>query len=310
MTPVPPRPRLARGTILLNALVLVAALSAAAVLLLARAEGARVRAAAQVETAQLGALLNGAEALALERVFLTSAPGPVASGGSWASPVGPVAAGPGQITARIEDLQGRFNLNRLADPQDEDGREVFERLVARLGLPGPVATAVMAHLGAPSGTDAARYGAMVPPRSPRGGALATHWQLADVPGLDAGARARLSAHVAALPGDARLNVNTAGPEVLASLLPGATGAALAQLRTQAGTRPFTSREAFIQTLRRRVPAGTADGLDPGRLDIRSNWFLLHAEARLGDRIVRRQAVIEVRPLPEPARVAYRADQWF
>ena len=57
-------------------------------------------------------------------------------GGSYGSGMGLPVIGldRGRVTGQINDLQGRVNINRLANPADELARESFERLAVRLGL--------------------------------------------------------------------------------------------------------------------------------------------------------------------------------
>ena len=64
----------------------------------------------------------------------------------WAADLPPIPVDGGVISGRVEDLQGRFNLNNLVTPQgeeDELARRQFERLLESLQLdPGIAAIAV------------------------------------------------------------------------------------------------------------------------------------------------------------------------
>lgn len=300
-----------KGFVLVNALILVAAMSAAAVYMLARAEGVRVRAAAATEAAQLGLYLDAFEALAVEMLMRDGGGGsPVDHPGeTWARAVPPVDLDRGKVTGQIRDLQGRFNLNALANPDDTFARESFERLALRLGVAPQKVEDIVAFLSVGGPDDKGGYARQTPPIAPVGGAMTMREQLAQIPSLSAGDLERLLPVVAVLPSDAAMNVNTVSAEVLASLFPSANAAGLATLVAEARRQPFTAPELFIEELIAIVPAEELQELPDGYFTVGSSWFEAEIAAELEGRVVKRRVVIQRLPLPQAPLVAYRLDQW-
>lgn len=282
------RRRSDRGVVLLNALVIVAALASAATLLLARAETGRGLQHGAAEAAQLRLYLDAYEALALRAL---AAPGTPAADLS-------VPLDRGEVAGTLLPLQGRFNVNWLADPEDAWARETLERLAARLGVPaGDVA--VLAAAVSREGAPPAAFARRDPPEAAPAGPVPMAEALAGLPGLSPAAT-RLSPYLAALPGHAGLDLNAASPELLRAALPAASDATLGRLRAAA---PHGSVEAALMLL---GPA--AAELDPTRFAVAGTWFEARIAARLGDTGARRRTVFERRTLPRGPRVAYRLDE--
>lgn len=301
----------ARGFVLVNALVLVAALAAMAVFMLSRAETARQRGGAALEAAQLGLYLDAFEALAREMLERDAAGGLPADhpGEAWARDLPPVVLDRGQVTGQISDLQGRFNLNRLANPGDVFARESFDRLAQQLGL-SPQRVEDIVDFLSPGGPENPRdYTRADPPVLPVGGAALMREQLRQIPALSERDYARLAPYVAMLPGDATININTTSGKVLASLFPNANAAVLEALVQSARRQPFQSVDGFITELLRVIPAEDLDALPDGLFGVGSSWFEAEIAAELDGRVAKRRAVIQRLPLPQPALVAYRLDQW-
>ncbi|MDQ2092212.1 type II secretion system minor pseudopilin GspK [Marimonas arenosa] len=301
----------ARGFVLVNALVLVAALAAVAVFMLGRAETARFRAGAALEAAQLKLNLDAFEALAREVLEQDAGTGLPADhpGEAWARAVPPVALERGQVTGRIADLQGRFNLNRLANPEDVFARESFDRLALRLGMSRQRVDDIVEFLSPGGPRIANDYARAQPPLRPVGGAALMREQLRQIPGLSERDYARLAPHVAMLPGRTTINVNTVSGEVLASLFPNANAAAMEALVQSARRQPFQAVDGFITELLRVMPEEDVAALPEGLLGVGSTWFEVEITAELDGRVAMRRAVIRRLPLPQPALVAYRLDEW-
>ena len=298
-----------RGFVLVNALVLVAALAAVVVFLLQRSEGLRIRLTASQEAAQLEQYLGAFDALALHLLFSDHGGGADHLGESWALTLPPVVLDRGEVTGDIHDLQGRFNLNWLADPEDTEVAAAFDVLALRLGLSARQAEAVRAFLRPGGAQNQAAYSAQAPAIAPVGGAVLMPVQLRQVPGLSAAQHDRLSAHVAALPGDSQLNINTATPDVLAAMLPAARPALVALILQERRAAPFVSRDDLGARLQVRLGDQALEGLDLERFGIGSSWFGLRSSARLGTSRATRQAVIlrlggQTRP-----SLVWHLDQW-
>ncbi|MCE8009873.1 type II secretion system minor pseudopilin GspK [Aestuariivita sp.] len=293
-----------RGFVLVNALVLVAALSAVSLFLLARAEGARTRLAEGQGAVQTRLYLDAFEALALS--MLTADRGPVDHlGEGWATTRYTVPLDRGEVSGQLVDLQGRFNVNWLSNIEDLEAHAAFDRLLADLGLPSARARAIIDFVTPGGRGDIAAFARNVPAINPVGGPILMLEQLADVPGLTGAELARLRPYLAALPGDATLNVNTAPARVLYSLLPGASLTAVDRLIQNRATDPFASSEALATKLASIMSADAFKELDETRFGIGSDWFHAEIAAELEGRILRRQTVFERPPPPARVRVAYR-----
>lgn len=301
------------GFVLVNALVLAAALAAAAALLLTRTETTRARLQAGQQAAQLTLALDAFEALAAARLSRAAADGP-----AWAAPVEAAElAGGAVLSGGISDLQGRFNVNWLADPQDSAAREAFDRLLKQLALPPQAGAAIRGFLQPGGPTDRAAWARLDPPLDPVGGALLSTRQLQGIPGLSPRAYAQLLPFIAALPGDARLNVNTAPPRVLAALLPQMPPAALDRLAARRRRQPFASAQDFLAAAGLEQAAAGQDGAETGsgdspasllsedRLTVSSDWFQAEAEVQLGALSGRRVTVLHRQGPRQQAAVAWR-----
>ena len=236
------------GFVLINALILVAALSAVAVYLLSRAEGSRTRLEAVQKADALALGLDAVEALALTRLDADLRQDDIDHPSEvWARPEAGLDLALGTAEMTISDEQGRFNLNWLADPDDTGARAAFDRLIASLGLPPQVAVA-LAGFVRPDETGQGDNATRRLPPAPIGGSVAMLPQIAEIPGITASIYAQLAPHLAALPGDSGLNVNTATPEVLAAFLPGLPRARLDRALARRRVTPFATVDAFFSTI--------------------------------------------------------------
>lgn len=291
------------GFVLVNALVLVAAMASVAVFLLSRAETTNTRLSHGQSTVQTRLYLDAFESLAL--TVLTADIGALDhSGEAWARPRLTVPLDRGQVSGEIADLQSRFNVNWLSNIEDPEARDAFARLLSELGLPDSRAASIIDFVtpGAKSGSAFARR---VPPISPRGGPVVMFEQLAHVPGLSARELERLRPYVSALPGDATLNINTASAPVLRSLLPGASSGAIDGLIQRRTRQPISSADDLSKALAGMMSAEAFEALDETRFSIGSNWFHADIAAELEGRILFRQVVLERQEPPKGVRIAYR-----
>lgn len=295
--------RRARGFVLVNALVLVAALSVVALALLSRAEGGRVRMLAAGQAVQLELYLDAYEALS--RSVLDGDTGAVDHPGeTWARAYTALPLDRGQVAGELRDLQGMFNLNWLTNPEDEETREAFDRLLARLGVAPRVGDGILAALSPGGAGQKAQRAQSVAEDLPGGAAL----MLDQLPIPDK-ALARVRPYVTVLPGDSQLNVNTTTAPVLASFLPGVNLAALDALLGTRTREPFVSVDDFMGRMIETVGAELTSELNEDRFSVGSDWFEARITAGLEDRIATRIVVLRRFPLPEGAQVAYRQDRW-
>jgi general secretion pathway protein K len=145
----------------------------------------------------------------------------------WAKPFPALNTETGTILLRIEDENGRINLNRLASgARSLDGRR-YSDLLLRLGLDEQLTGTLADWLdrndvvtATPEGAEQDWYGELEPPYEPRNGPLYSFAELALVKGYDAAALRALRPFTAVLEGtEQTVNINTAPEDVLRALDP-------------------------------------------------------------------------------------------
>ncbi len=145
---------------------------------------------------------------------------------AWGLQITPLPIEGGQIQGRIEDLNGRFNLNNLVDAQgatDPVAVEGFRRLLELLELDTRLADRMADWIDRdlepnfPDGAEDAEYLSRQPPfRTANRPVTSVSELLLVFPELGAAGYARLRPYVTALPRGTLININTALPEVLLS----------------------------------------------------------------------------------------------
>ena len=284
-----------RGVALINALVLVAGLSAIAVGLMLHSDMARQRLAGMTEAGQAAAYLDAAQVLGMQ--LLTQAPGvPEAThlGQGWAQGYRDEPIDQGRVSLQISDLQGRFNLGWLAPVEDDSFDELlraqalqaFGQLMQDIGLPATTRRRLVQALDPDLGQRVTAWGrATRPPPLP----LSDIGQLRLIEGLSDTDHATLAPFVAALPGLQGMNLNTVRPEVLAAFLPGVSAANLARMLDAA--RPFTENGQALEWFENSFGEGALERIDLFGLDISSDWFELQLDARLDTLRLRRKVIV-------------------
>ena len=222
----------------------------------------------------------------------------------WSSDLQPLPIEGGLMRARLWDLQGRYNLNNLAQPGADANGElaVFRRLLANLGLDPGLAEAVAdwvdpdteSRLG---GAEDDHYLRLSPPYRAANRPMADPSELRLVRGMQAPSYARLAPFVTALPEPTAVNVNSAPVAVLEALA--ADDGWLGPVLARRGREP-------IQSLAALQDAGL--GLPAARLTTASGYFLLRTHVVLGP--VERTFDSLLRRLQEHIMVLQRAGKLY
>ena len=173
---------------------------------------------------------QGAEALAAYGLRLAQKADPqhTYAAEGWAQPVGPLEVVPGvMLSAQLEDLQGRFNLNSLVRQDGTpDPVEVgaFQQLLAMLGLE-PKWAGYMADWidrdivpSIPDGAEDSVYMGQTPPYRTPNRYITSASELLALPGFGRDRYVALAPYVIALPYGVKLNVCTAKALVLDAFL--------------------------------------------------------------------------------------------
>ncbi|XQR91280.1 type II secretion system minor pseudopilin GspK [Stutzerimonas urumqiensis] len=207
-------------------------------------------------------------------------------GEDWAQPIAAFELDEGSLQVRIEDLAGRFNLNSLVQNQQANDAaiEQFQRLLLGLDIEAPYAQRLVDWMdvdqttaGENSAEDSA-YGLLDPPYRTAGRRLYDVSELRLLLGMSERDFQRLAPHVAALPADVALNVNTVGARVLASLDESLT---LAAARAAVNNRKEGGYKDVAGFLAQPALAGTE--LEGTPLAVESQFFQATSEVSLGDR---------------------------
>lgn len=163
----------------------------------------------------------------------------------------------GELFGRIEDLQGRFNVNNLVDQNgevDELALEQFRRLLIALELDprfaGIAADWIDANLeaGFPDGAEDAIYTGFVPAYRTPNLPITHATELAALEGMDKASFDILAPHIVALPGRTGINVNTATAAVLQSLGENLTAADVESLIAERENGGFADVQNTFSTL--------------------------------------------------------------
>lgn len=153
-------------------------------------------------------------------------------GEPWAQPLPPLPVeGPfaqGEVVGRLIDLQSRFNLNNLLNPDgtaNQPQLERFQRLLTQTGNDPQLAEAVIDWMDAdtemrfPGGAEDDTYLGRIPGVLAANRPFRSIGELALIEGFEAEGLAQLRPHVTALPEVTLVNANTATPQLLLALDP-------------------------------------------------------------------------------------------
>jgi general secretion pathway protein K len=144
----------------------------------------------------------------------------------WATALPPIEVEGGIVSGKIEDLQGRFNVNNLMTQGGENGDaevEYFKRLLEVLGLEPDLVQALRDWIDPdikvrfPDGAEDEYYLLQEPPYRAANRPLVSISELRLVKGFTPEVMQVLLPHVTALPESTPINVNTATPAVLQAL---------------------------------------------------------------------------------------------
>lgn len=172
------------------------------------------------------------------------------------------------LAGQIYDAQARLNLSALVDArgvQSEPNIKALRKLLSLLGKPESTADPIVARVM--QGADkAALDGKVTPALRPPITRLA---DLLDVPNLDPSVVAVLEPYAIVLPSSAtQININTAGPEVLAAAIEGLDVSGARRYVANRERAPALSLEAEGKKF------GSNVTLEPRLLSVGSSFFLV------------------------------------
>jgi len=199
----------------------------------------------------------------------------------WATDLPGLPIDGGELFGRVEDLQGRFNINNLIDQNgevDPAARERFRRLLVALALDPRFAGIAADWLDAnqdaefPDGAEDSIYTGMTPPYRSANQTLTSVSELAALEGMDKETFDALAPHITALPGRTDINVNTATPAVLQSLDENMSVSAVEALISERENGGFADIQTAFSSL---VEPDVLNSLDEA-----TNYFQLRVVVRI------------------------------
>ena len=212
----------------------------------------------------------------------------------WAYPLPATPIANGSIEGRIEDAQGRVNLNNLAlaNAQGTIERMRMMQLLSAKGV-NPALVDTIADWtdadGSPraNGAEDAYYEQRSPTALAANMPLVRAAEMTSVRGASAKVWTALADDVVALPAGAPLNINTAPTNVIAAAIPGLAGDKLAAFVADRARKPFTTMAELRERLPRDVTLPEAASFSFG-----SSYFLVSVRSRQGDAIAQARALLK------------------
>jgi len=211
---------------------------------------------------------------------------------NWAYDLPPLPIEGGYISGRLQDLQGRFNLNSVLDPLQA---ERFTRLCQTLGVDPGFIPALQDWIDADTeervnGAEDDSYTLLLPSYRAANRDLADTSELLLVRGVSVEDYNILMHYVSALPGGIEINVNTALPLVLQSLANELDPADVEEVVDTRDDRPFQDVERFV-----KQSIFDEKGMQEDYLTVSSQYFLLTANVMLGNAPLTLQSVLSRSP---------------
>lgn len=211
------------------------------------------------------------------------------------------------ITAKITDLQGRFNINTLVDKGKPDAQQLtrFRRLLHLMDLETDLVDSVIdwiddnEDLHYPAGAEDDDYLQSTPAYRAGNQMMSDKDELIWVKGITNQASRRLSQHLVALPEQTPVNVNSATAQVLMSLADGLSITDAESIIQHREKTPFEDIKLF---LKQDALAGIV--MSPKGLSVDSHYYLLEGEIQIGEVVLRFASTIHLQD-KELARVIRR-----
>ncbi len=202
----------------------------------------------------------------------------------WATALPPIAVEGGVVSGKVEDLQGRFNLNNLVgeDGKASDAEQAyFTRLLDLLGLEKSLADTLTDWIDAdidvrfPDGAEDEHYLLNEPAYRTANRPLTHVSELRLVKGFNPEVLKLLAPHVTALPGYTLINVNTATAVMLQALHSELDQSTAETLLADRGDTGYQSVDDFLgHTVLAGLELDTA-------IDVGSDYFRILTDVVVG-----------------------------
>jgi general secretion pathway protein K len=249
----------------------------------------------------------------------------------WARELPPVSADGGIVSGRIEDLQGRFNLNSVISGGSVNtyAIDTFTCLLDRYGKAQgarDIASSLVDWIDSDqnvynnTGAEDLDYLSKDPPYRTASRILTSPSELLLIDGMTIDIYEALQPYITALPVDVKrsaegevdqstINVNTASEELLNCVGGGTDPIGSALLDEIESSGPFTSQEEVHSFIRSFLNIEENFNASQWPLDVKSNYFLQSTRAEFGDLVLLMRHVVQRDE--DGARVIMRifGEQW-
>jgi len=285
MMPWHRKPPREQGVALITAVLIVALAAAVVTAMIGRQQLDIRRTANMLEADQIALYARGLASWAGEILSRDHRAGRVDHlNEAWATVLPPISVENGQLSGRLEDMQGRFNLNSLVVGGVPDPLAVarFRRLLRLLGLDEDLAVAVLDWLdadinpGFPAGAEDDLYLGLEPAYRAGNSRMVSPSELRLINAIDGTAYDKLQPHISTLPVPTPINVNTATAPVLMSLAENISEENAQQLINGRGKEGYASVAQFLANKELAGREIVGDGLSVG-----SNYFMAIGDVQFG-----------------------------
>ena len=278
-----------RGYVLINALLLVAALSALAVQSLQESTTRRGEVSDARTGAELALMADAGVAFAVEliRRDLDRAPYDDESE-AWALKNRRVEVGRGTVEVTVRDVQARLNLNLMRRVSNDQGTEMLTRLTQSLALDATTPDALSVYFAALAEAEGDAGNQVTGTQAADDDDISDWFVAGDfthvldaamLPGITPEAMAGMLPHVAALPQNSGVNVNTADRATL-SAVTGLPPEAVDKILEQRARVPFAEMAEFESAVQEYADDTPDVQVPDGFLSVSTAWFDVRTVTRL------------------------------
>jgi general secretion pathway protein K len=285
----PIRPNGERGIALITAVLVVAIAAIIATSMMSRQNFDTQRTANIIHRDQAIAYALGAEywaGIELSKDAKTNSYDHFKEG--WAYDLPPLPIDGGHINGKLQDLQGRFNLNSVLDPLQA---ERLIRLCQAINVEPDFIPALQDWIDSDTelrenGAEDESYTLLDPPYRAANRFLADTSELLLVKGVSVQDYNNLTFYISAVQGNSDINVNTASPQLLQSLTREVTVPDVERIIELRMDKPYQDINSFVKD-----KAFAGKKMSEDHLTVSSQFFLLTVDVMLGDAPLTLQSVL-------------------
>jgi general secretion pathway protein K len=213
-------------------------------------------------------------------------------GEMWAQPMFPMSFEGGDIGGQLFDMQARFNLNNLLDPNEQQRnqwRAILERMLRQQNLPTDWVAPLIDWLDTDNnpiagGAESDAYLLRTPPYRAANRMLVLVQEARLLQGMDAEQFALIEPWIATLPKITPINVNTAEPEVLQGLAEFIDATLIEvwqELRLNEPAQDVAAFRQFVQQNTGREAEEITQALPDWLISVKTEFFQLNGTLEYG-----------------------------